>query len=330
MKITIITDGNNKLGMGHIYQSMTLAGLLSEKTNNTAEILFITKSDKNIIKLIEKTGYPVYQYSNDDLIFEALENEAPDRIIFDKLDVSPNLARKIKNELKIKLLIFTNLTEANKFADVTLLADIGSNFKNIYRKDKITGKVEFFGPKYWILRPEFYTYKEKQKVKNEKVKNIMMIFGGSDPSNLSSLVLNELLQIDKAFDLLLVLGSAYAHFKELDIVRRKNTTSLSKLEIVKNINTVAKVMYDSDVVLASPGLSFFEALSIGTPVIGFHQDELQKETYKELLPTVDKNEISKLPSILERKSFIFPSDPLVVSMEIGEGKDEIIHEILKR
>ena len=87
-------------------------------------------------------------------------------------------------------------------------------------------------------------------------------------------------------------------------------------------------MYDSDVVFASPGLSFFEALSVGTPVIGFHQDDLQKETYKELLPTIDASELTKLPSMIKNKSFIFPSDPVVVSMEIGEGKDMILNEIL--
>ena len=42
MKIVIITDGNNKLGMGHVYQSMALADLLSTKTDGKSEIIFLT------------------------------------------------------------------------------------------------------------------------------------------------------------------------------------------------------------------------------------------------------------------------------------------------
>jgi hypothetical protein len=77
-----------------------------------------------------------------------------------------------------------------------------------------------------------------------------------------------------------------------------------------------------------PGFLFFEALVVGTPVIGFHQDELQKETYKNLLPTIDKKEIGRLPEILQNREFIFPSDPFIKNMEIGLGKNEIIEEIL--
>lgn len=87
-------------------------------------------------------------------------------------------------------------------------------------------------------------------------------------------------------------------------------------------------MFDSDVVFASPGLSFFEALAVGTPVIGFHQNELQRDVYKGFLTTVDISELDKLPLMIKNKSFIFPDNPFVVSMEIGEGKDEFINEIL--
>jgi spore coat polysaccharide biosynthesis predicted glycosyltransferase SpsG len=328
MKIAIITDGNNKLGMGHIYQSMALADMLSNKTNDKVEISFITKSVRKVIDLLKKTRHPVYHYSDDDLIFDALREKRQDRIIFDKLDVSPDLARKIKEMLDAKLIIFTNLTKANEYADVTILADIGSNFKNVVIKDNSTGRVEFFGPKYWLLRPEFYEFKKKKKLSNKSVKNIMLIFGGSDPSNLSSAVLNELLQMEMTFNIVLVLGAAFAHHKQLNIVLKKNRFSPSTVQVVQNLTNVAETMFNSDVVFASPGLSFFEALAVGTPVIGFHQNELQRDVYKGFLTTVDISELCKLPLMIKNKSFIFPNHPFVVSMEIGEGKDEIINEIL--
>lgn len=329
MRIAIITDGNNKLGLGHIYQTITLANLLLSEVNDNINISFLTKSDEIIIEMLQSTGCRVNRFDDDDAIFKALLTENPDRVIFDKLDVSPPLARKISEELSCKLLIFTNLTEANKYADVTLLADIGSNFKNIYERNTETGKVHIFGPKYWLLRPEFYDLKKQNKIHRNEVKDIMLMFGGSDHANLSSAVLETLLQMDSTFNILLVLGAAFEHHAELNTVISKNKNSTSIVTIAKNINNVGEIMYKHDVVFASPGLSFFESLAVGTPVLGFHQDDLQMKTYKEMLPTLDKSELYKLPSIIKNKSFIFPENPFISEMEIGEGRYDIINEILK-
>ncbi len=329
MKIAIITDGNNTLGMGHIYQSATLASELLKRMDSQSKIFFITKSNHIVIDRLSEAGFDVCQYPDDDSIFDALAAEEPDRIIFDKLDVSPYLAKRIKDKIACKLIIFTNLTEANQYADITVLADIGSNFKNVLEKDKITGAVHFFGPKYWMLRPEFFGYgKGKEKNSLECVKNIMLIFGGADHSNFTSLVLNELLCLDSAFEIMVVIGPAFEHHAELKAAIETGITSKSTVKIAHNLTEVAKAMHRSDVVFASPGLSFFEALTVGTPVVGFHQNDLQRDVYKGYLTTLGKSDLSGLFSIIENKSFIFPDDPFVASMEIGQGKEEIIHEIL--
>ncbi|MBI9082623.1 MAG: hypothetical protein JEZ11_03440 [Desulfobacterales bacterium] len=328
MKIAIITDGNNILGMGHIYQSVTLAGELSKKMNSQTKIFFITKSDHIVIDRLSETGFNVYQYRDDDAIFSALVRENPYCVIFDKLDVSPRLAEKIKEKIGCKLIIFTNLTVANQYADITVLADIGSNFENICKKNAISGSLHYYGPKYWMLRPEFFIYTKRTKKKLSIVRNIMLIFGGSDPLNLTSEVLNELLCMRFTFEITVVLGAAFIHQKELDAVIEQNRTTKSTFRIIHNLKEVAETMHKSDVVFASPGLSFFEALAVGTPVLGFHQDELQRDVYKGYLTTMDKSELFRLSSLIEKKSFIFPDDPFIVSMEIGQGKDELIHEIL--
>jgi spore coat polysaccharide biosynthesis predicted glycosyltransferase SpsG len=328
MKIAIITGGDNTIGMGHIYQSITLADELSKQLHNRANIFFMTKSGHNVTAQISESSYNVYRYPDDNSIFNALKIERPDRIIFDKINVASVLAKKIKEEIDAKLIIFTNLTTANQYADVTILADIGSNFKNIYDKDEITGKVHFWGPKYWLLRSEFYEYHKKKKDPLIRVEKIMLIFGGADPSNITSIVLNELLQMNSTFKIIVALGAAFTHHEELNTTLTGNHCTRSTVQVVENLRNVAETMHKNDVVFASPGLSFFEALSVGTPVLGFHQDILQCDTYKGYLTTVDKSELSKLSSMIKNKSFIFPDDPFVASMEIGKGKEEIIREIL--
>lgn len=326
MKIVIVTDGNNLLGLGHIYQSITLARLLAEKS---MQIIFLTKSDHNICSMIRKAGFEVTQLSCDEEIFNSLKTINPDRIVFDKLDVSPELAKRIKIELRKKLIIFTNLTEANQFADMTVLADIGSNFQNIIKMNE-SGRIDFRGPKYWLLRPEFYELKNKKKQisPQSEVKNIMLMFGGADPSNMSSFVLDEILKMEMSYNILLVLGGSFNHNDALNRVLEIHKNTKCHLRVAQNVENVAEEMFIHDVVFASPGLSFFEALAVGTPVVGFHQDELQREVYSEVLPTLGKEDLIKVASILKNKSFIYPLDLSVSQMEIGEGKNELLNEIL--
>lgn len=328
MKIAIITDGNNTLGMGHVYQSICLAGIFLQKNILPNNIIFLTKSKENVLNLIKESGFIVNQYPDDSAIFLALKNDNPDRIVFDKLDVSPVLAKRIKEDLHIKFCIFTNLTDANSYADITVLARIGSNLKNIVKKDNFT-QIEYIGPKYWILKPEFYLLKQKNKPQREETKKIMLIFGSADPANLSSAVLNELLQLNSEFNILLVLGNAFEHNEELNIVINHNKSSKSEVIIVRNIKNVGESMYKSDLVITSPGLSFFESLVIGTPVIVFCQNDQHVKEFSDIIPTMSFADIHKLPSIIHNKSFLFPNDPFIATLEIGEGKDEIVNEILK-
>lgn len=328
MKIAIITDGNNELGMGHIYQSITLAFYLLNKVNENIKIFFITKSNTKIIDILKTTGCNVYSYSNDDLIFESLKKELPDKIIFDKLDVSPILAKKIKDELKSKLIIFTNLTEANRYADITVMAGMGSQFKNIYSKDALTGKVEFWGPKYWLVRQEFYEIKKDALLQKKEVKKILLIFGGSDQANLSSFVVDKLFQINSEFKITIILGAGFQNHTELNEVLSKNKFSKTEVNVIENIKNVAITMRNNDLTCVSPGLSFFESLLVGTPVLCFHQNNFQKEAWAGYIKTYDKEDINELPLLIENKNFIFPTDSFIVKMNIAQGIHEIVAEIL--
>jgi spore coat polysaccharide biosynthesis predicted glycosyltransferase SpsG len=324
MKIAIITDGNNQLGMGHVYQSMTLGNYLLEKMSSTDELFFITKSSENVIELLKTTNCSVFHCVNDDLIFEKLRITKPDRIVFDKLDVAPELAKNIKENLEAKLIICTNLTEANKYADVTVMAGMGSDFKNIC--SKANGKTDFLGPKYWIMRPEFFKYSEKKLSNSHDIKNILLQFGGSDQANLSSYVLEKLLQINPAYNITIIVGNAFEYMDALDRVIDRYKGIIVK--ILFNVKEVAQIMSENDLAFVSPGLSFFEALVVGIPVVCFHQNDFQKNAWLGNIITLDKNDIEQLPSILKQRKFIFPSDSFIANMEIGRGKDEFVKEIL--
>lgn len=324
MKIAYITDGNSELGLGHVYQSKTLAGYLLQNGGNTVEIMFITQSDPEIVSLITKDGFKAVRVENDDAVLLYLNNYQPNVIVFDKLDIKPSFAKAIKEQVSAKLCIFTCITDANNYADLSVLADMGSNFKNICERNN--GKTVMRGTKYWIMRPDFYKYAKEIKKSNDVIKKITLIFGGADPQNYSKKVVEQLLKID-SFEINLIIGSAYPNEEDLREIVTLNGSN-SKVKLLKNVNNVAELMFNSDLVISSPGLSMFESLKVNTPVISFWQSELQRDVYGDYLKTYGPEEVSNVLDLIKIKDFIYPDDFFIKGLEIGCGLNDIIHEIL--
>ena len=324
MKIVFIADGGEQMGMGHVQQSTTLAKELSDR----AEICFLTKSDETVVSQMKDAGFTTFKLNSDNEIAALLQKIKPDIVIIDKLDVAENFARELKGSLSSKLAIFTNQTSANKYADVSVNAVISSNFRNTKYLDKNTNTLYFYGPKYCILRKEFHEFKSKGKKVNSMVKKISLIFGGSDPSNLTSIVLNELLSLKKGYKIDVIMGVHFEHLDTLNQVLVRYPNKKGNVNLYKNVKNVAELMYKADLVIVSPGLSLFEALCVGTPVIAMHHNLWQKNEMAGLVDTLDKSEASRLKDMIANGNFLYPCSESIARLEIGEGKEELIETII--
>jgi len=324
MKIVFITDGGLEKGMGHVQQSTTLA----EELRDRAEICFLTKSDETVVKQIVNVGFNTFKLNHDNEILDLLKEIRPNIIIIDKLDVAEELAKELKETLRTKLIIFTNLTRANRCADIAVSAVIGSNFKNSRFLDEETNTLYFYGPKYWVLRKECYEFKKRGKTLRNKVEKIALIFGGSDASNLTSAALDELLHLKNDFKIDVILGAHFTYFDSLNQVLSQPSAKKKKVSVYKNIKNVAELMYKADLVMASPGLAAFEALCVGTPMIVMHQNEFQKDGFKGFVPTLGKEDIKRIGDLINRAAFIDPLQEYITRLEIGEGKVELIETII--
>jgi spore coat polysaccharide biosynthesis predicted glycosyltransferase SpsG len=319
MSICFVTDGGGQMGMGHVQQSTTFARELMPK----ADVSFLTKSDETVVAKIVENGFEATRHESDDGILCHLKSKNPDIVIFDKIDVAEELARGIKQTLSARLVIFTNLTSANRYADVAVTADIGSRFENVRIVDEETKTIYFYGPKYWVLRPEFYEYQRREKVCAARPERVLLIFGGSDPGNLTSATLEQLLLLDRPLKLDVILGAHFCYEDDvLEILQRPEGKS-AIVTVYRNISNVAELMYAADLVLASPGLSAFEALRVGTPVIIVPHDTLQRDTYQGFMQMLERDQLWKLGDMIEKRSFTYPNDEKIAHMEIGEGVQEL-------
>ncbi len=323
-KIVFVVDGGFKIGLGHVYQSITLA----QELTSAAEICFLTKSDLTVVNKIKDAGFVTHKLASDFEILGFLQHDPPNIVIFDKIDVSAKLAKEIKRNKEIKLVIFTNLTNANRYADVAITADIGKHYKNIQFMDSETNTLYFYGPKYWILREEFYDYNKMNKAMPTNVDNILVAFGGSDSSNLTTLAIKELMKMPHHSKIDVILGASFRHFESLNRVLEEYKANNKIICVHKDVTNVAELMFKADLVIASPGLSAFEALCVGTPILVIPQDLLQREEFQGRIMLIDKEDIAGLMDKIVNMSFTYPDQENIVNMHIGEGKAEIIKAVL--
>lgn len=333
LNICILTDGGHRMGMGHVQQSMTLARSLQ----CNADIFFLTKSDDVVVEVIREGGFHVIALSDDDEIFSILSERRPDVIVFDKIDVSVDLVKRIRGRLMAKVVIFTNLTAANDHAHMVVLprvpdlsTGVATRFENIVVKDATTGRQCFYGPKYWVLRPEFLSYKKIGKEGVRRPKKLLLAFGGSDPTNLTSLALEALITSGIEYDVDVILGRHFSHFDEVKEVLAQDSGQGLTVTFHRNVANVAELMYEADLAITAAGMSMFEALCVGTPVIVIPQDQLQRDTYQGIMRLLEVNEIAHLPDMIDHADFTRPSDEMIAKMEIGDGVPSLVDAILDR
>ncbi len=170
MEVVFIVRGGLQMGMGHISRCLTIA----EEMRDRAEIIFFSNRDDIVINYIRNHGFFMRRYSDCHNIITDLKLIRPDVVIIDKLDVEEDFARTLKEGLKVKLVIFGNLTAAKKYANI-MVNPIMGQIKNYQIKsrrclDKNTNTLYFWGSRYLILRKEFFEWKKRGKRFSDNIK----------------------------------------------------------------------------------------------------------------------------------------------------------------
>jgi len=241
--IAFVVKGGREEGLGHIFRATYLAKSLGEDA-----IFFLTSWDDVAIEVIEENG------------FEAVRGFEPrgkyDLIAFDVFNVDQGYARIARKFGKV--VMFDSATSL-ELADAAINAIVKCSGPNCYN-----------GLKYLVLRKEFFEFWKRRKVIRDDVKRVLVMFGGSDPSNYTIRVMKML----NNYDLTVVLGPGY---RWTDYAL--NLADEIGAKAIVSPKRVAGLMFRSDIVITSLGLTLFESMCVGTPAIAICQNDLQRWLY---------------------------------------------------
>lgn len=274
MNFLFRVDAGGKIGLGHYYRSLSLAELLNKKGHKVTFIhcpsLFWDNAKRT------KFPYKVFEINLDKGIteLEIIKKNKIDVFYVDGIiEFQKDYIEKIKKYSRV--VFYQNISDSRNLADIFILPSIHKNedyFNSFGENSKI-----YQGLDYFTFNPDILLLEPKKVAKT--VDKIGVISGGSDPKNTLIRILNMIdFDIFSKIDFIFYYGENYLFKDKLSSIKHNNVSFqlFDHKEIIKN-----------DLLISSFGVSTYEFMVMGMPIIAYgHQESnanaaniLEKKTH---------------------------------------------------
>ncbi|WP_461615731.1 UDP-2,4-diacetamido-2,4,6-trideoxy-beta-L-altropyranose hydrolase [Clostridium sp. Marseille-QA1073] len=259
MKVLIRADGGEKIGLGHIMRTLTLA----KELLNEFEVKYICISENKYVKgreIVKSENIEVIEI-NERNELDSIKNLDGDIIVVDKYGINKEYLNSLRE--KFKVLYIDDNNELDYYpVDILINQNPHSKFFN-YNVRKST-KV-LCGGMYTILRDEFLKCYPIEIRKD--IKDVLITLGGSDDLNITDELIRELKGLK--INLHVIIGPA---FKFKDNIKNYNRDNVFLHE---NVN-MSEVMKKVDLAISSCGSTLYELSYLGIPTFGIIVADNQK------------------------------------------------------
>lgn len=287
MNILFRTDASIEIGTGHVMRCLTLAHALRKKGANIIfvcrnlrghladlirekqfDLIMLPKPKKNVF--IPKAtphsdwlGVPWYVDSAETISAMKDMNKDISTLIIDHYAIDINWEMKVKKHVK-KVMVIDDLADRSHDCDILLDQNLYHHYKDRYVNLVPRSCKQFLGPKYVLLRDEFYSFQPNHKNCDGNVKKIFVFFGGSDPTNETKKVIKAFQQLTpQDIKLDIVIGHTNTHKNEIEAICRKHSFCSFHCQV----NHMAELMYNADLAIGAGGSTTWERCYLGLPAI---------------------------------------------------------------
>lgn len=253
-KIVFRVDGEEELGMGHIYRALTLAYRLIGH-----EICFVTKQQYQMgVKRLKDSYFPVYEILDNQQFYSFLKTYQPDIVINDILNTTEDYILSLKKLTK-RIVNFEDLGKGARYAD----AVINAVYEN---KEQLQNM--YSGFEYFCIRDEFLL--SSPSLFHQEVKKVLISFGGSDPSNLTNRmyqICQKIYQDYKEIEFYFITGFGYPYKDLIKTIEEKN------IYVYHDVKRISEFMKEADLAVTSQGRTIYELAYMGVPAIVLAQNK---------------------------------------------------------
>ncbi len=318
-RILFRCDSSSTIGLGHVKRCLVLAKRLKE-CNKNLKILFATQNlHGNINQEILKSGFSIYSISNNsvqmlDYFVKGLQINF---LIIDSYDINYVFEEqlKIKNP-NLKILSFDDMIKPH-CADIVINHGIQAKEKE-YKKILSKDTKLFCGSEYTLLRDEFLETKKTKVTRN----SVAIILGGNDILNLTSKIVDLLLEINNKYKITVITTSVNPNIDKLN----------PKLEILIDISNIAQVLSSKELIICSSSGALFEVMALKKKFINIEVAENQKVVgeflqRKKIKTTIKAKDLTK--EVLKTKIEYVKRSNSYKKLALKFAKNRLAKRILK-
>lgn len=276
--LIIRADAGPTMGIGHVMRCIALA---QEWQETGGDVVFVlSRSSRPIEGKITREGFCVVFLDEtpgsisdaDHTRTIALRNNAV-WIVVDGYQFNEEYQNRIRDEDQ-KLLVIDDYGHAQNYcADIVLNQNVYATM-NFYPRHHSRSRF-LFGGKYTLLRKEFLRQKRVVgKTSSRPVDRILVTMGGSDPDNVTSIVLDQLLPLiaGSPISIVVVAGTMNRFFTD----GKKSPDLPEKVRIIHATDEIPNLICNADIVITGAGTTAWETAFLGTPMIAIVLSENQE------------------------------------------------------
>lgn len=274
MRVLFRVDASVTIGSGHIMRCLTLAKALLK---HGAICHFACRNNKgHLLDLLQQAGFktlslPAELYCEDDdaLATLGLITEPYQLLVIDQYQLGQRYGKLLRQRCQ-KIMVIDDLAnrplECDLLLDQNLLPDMDSRYRSLVP----AGCQQLLGPRYALLREEFYQ-PHCQRIPN----HLLVSFGGSDEQNLTSLAIEAIASLKSlpvTADIVIGLNNPWqASIKQ-------QCAQLSNVQLHIQTNAMAVLMQKAQLMLGAGGATHWERCITGLPALVVPVAENQQAT----------------------------------------------------
>jgi UDP-2,4-diacetamido-2,4,6-trideoxy-beta-L-altropyranose hydrolase len=274
MDIVIRADASAQLGTGHVMRCLTLAHALKQ---DGASVAFVSREIPAALERLVLEKFPLHRLetaggmegsvaSEEDALetVQFLNDRGkPDWVVVDNYSIGLDWERQVRPHVK-RIMVIDDLANRAHDCDVLLDQNLSPNFETRYDALVPGHARKLLGPKYALLRPEFYEARGRLRARDGQIRSILISFGGSDPSNETAKALQAMLLLGaSSIKLEVVIGGSNPQAEAVS----KLCSKLAHAHLSHDVSNMAELMAKADLAIGAPGTTTWERCLLGLPAI---------------------------------------------------------------
>ena len=285
MLVVIRADSSSVIGSGHLMRCLTLAEKFRKEDN--AEAHFISRDlEGNLNFLVEKkkfslhtlprheydaslTGYAAWLTVTEET--DATETQKVleqlgfvDMLVVDSYAIGEAWEKKLRPRAK-KIFVIDDLADRRHDCDILLDQGCYPNMETRYDGLLPSGCKRLIGPSHMLFREEFYEVKKHLRKRDGRVRNILVFYGGSDPTDETTKALRALLKVKNIASMTVnvVVGGGNMRKKAIE----EFCDGYDFFRFHCQVDNMAELMNEADLALGAGGATSWELIFLELPSI---------------------------------------------------------------